>query len=198
MWKFHLDRQFILFVFILFICCSCENTLFDDPLDSHNTLNVPINLKLDSLTETSAKLSWIDPNYNPDYPDAQPDIEIEESSDGVNFKLVKVASGNSATIIDTFFIKKIYLFRLRAKTGSKTSDYSNRVNGTLSFPPPTHIIVSSFFNDSMTITWQNNCTFETGFEVYMGVDSSNLSLVKTEPANSVTSTISGSFSSRIA
>jgi len=187
--------KLLLMVLVMFLFCSCDNPVFENPMDSNTALQAPVKLTLESLTETSAWLQWKDPNINSNYPQAQPDYDVEVSSDGVNYKISKTVKTMPTEINDIFLVGKIYSFRVNAKNSSHASAYSNVISAPLVFPAPSNVQVTSFTDTSATISWQNNCTFASAIEIYLGTDSTNIVLVKTESAATTVSTITQVFDS---
>jgi formylglycine-generating enzyme required for sulfatase activity len=187
--------KLLLIVLMIVMVCSCDNPVFENPMDSHTALQTPLNLTLDGLTETSAWLHWKDLNFNSNYPHAQPDYDIEVSSDGVNYRVSKTVKDTYTEINEIFLRGKSYSFRVKAKNSSRASAYSNLVIASLAFPAPSNVQVTSLTDTSAIISWQNNCTMTTAFEIYLGTDSTNIVLVKTESAATTVSTITRAFDS---
>jgi uncharacterized protein (TIGR02145 family) len=142
-------------------------------------LNAPTNLQITFPSDTKARLTWID---NTTY---ETGFEIEMSSDRTNFTLVKIVNANTtSTEIDAIFLTSItYSFRVRVKTTNNYSGYSNIVEGKPVLNAPSNLIVTFPGDTRARLTWTDNSTYETGFEIERSANASNFTIVKTVDAN---------------
>jgi hypothetical protein len=79
------------------------------------TVDIPLGLTLTALSQTSIKIDWICPE----------DVEIYASTDGTNFSLVDTVLKEVETYTHTpLTIGAIYYYKIRAKVGTRFSDYT--------------------------------------------------------------------------
>ena len=149
----------------------------------------PFNLSVTSISETEMRLQWQDNNA------LETGFEIEKSVDGVNFTLIDSARSNitTKTIIDTFFTTTTYFFRVRAKSVINKSSYSNIASKTLIFKVPSGLIATSISETKMKLQWQDNSTFESGFDIEMSTNGVNFSLVDSSGSNITTAFVTSNY-----
>ncbi|MBM4165487.1 MAG: fibronectin type III domain-containing protein, partial [Ignavibacteria bacterium] len=130
------------------------------------TFNPPTNLTISDFTETQVTLQWQDNST------IETGFLIEQGTDGTNYTLVDSVNANitSKTLSGVFLISQTYYFRVRAKSQYNFSSYITK-NVTLTFPAPTNLTITDFTETQVTLQWQDNSTFETGFEIYKSTDS---------------------------
>ena len=151
----------------------------------------PSNLTAAFLTDTSVQLQWRDSS------NFETGFLIEQKDDNNAFQTVDSTNANTITKIvsGVFLTSHIYTFRVRAKSKNNLSGYSTEIAKPFIFPPPYYL--SAYFNstfDTIKLSWQDTCSFETGFEIEESInDSNNFSLIDTVSANVITATISGTF-----
>ncbi len=148
----------------------------------------PSNLQVTTATDTSVTLQWSDNSR------VETGYEIEQSENNGPYTRVKQVPPNTATttIADTFYVGTTYRFRARAVQDSTVSGYSNEALVTLQLAPT--ILSATFMADTaVTLTWQDNSTFETGFEIELGIGGTNFRLVTTLGANTTTATVVDTF-----
>ncbi|MFH0734198.1 MAG: FISUMP domain-containing protein [bacterium] len=185
-------RKKILFLisFIsVFVLSTCKDYDFQNPIDPDAEFIAPSNLNITEFTETSAKLEWMDNST------FELGFEIEKSEDGTTYVTVNTVDANikTAVIDGTYLTTKQYYFRVRAKSNYYYSKYSNIVSQSLQFNAPANLLVTSFTKTMVILTWTDNSTFETGFEIEKSEDGSTYTIVKTVGANIKTATIEGSY-----
>jgi formylglycine-generating enzyme required for sulfatase activity len=163
---------------------------YSDVANGSVAFAAPFNLRAGSITEMSATFSWLLNN-----PSAR--IIVIERSTNAETGFVPVDSvtptNTFKAVAGPYSSDSTYYFRLQAKSGTNRSPYSEVLWQKLLFPAPSNVQVTAFSASSVTIQWQDNSSFETGFEIYAGLDSTNLALVKTEAANETSSTINSTF-----
>ncbi len=180
---------FLITLISILIFSSCKDYDFQNPIDSDTEFIAPGDLKLTEFTETSAKLEWTDNSA------FEIGFEIEKSEDGTTYVIVKTVDANikTATIDGAYLTTKQYFFRVRAKSNYYYSKYSNIVSQSLQFNAPTNLQVTSFIETQVILTWTDNCTFETSFEIEKSENGSTYAIIKTVNANMTTATIEGSY-----
>ena len=153
---------------------------FSNTVNSLIQFNAPTNLQITSYGETAVSLSWQDnSSYETGY-------DIERSENGSTYTTVKTvgANINTATIEGTYISTNQYFFRVRAKTNINYSAYSNVVSASnLPFIPPSSLVLTNFTETNVGLSWVDNSTFETGFEIEKSENDGVYSLIKTVGAN---------------
>jgi formylglycine-generating enzyme required for sulfatase activity len=98
-----------------------NNSAYTSPLSKKFLFPAPSNLQIISMTNTQVDFSWTD---NSSF---ETSFEVEQSSNGTTFAVVKTVESNitSTSITGTFDITTIYYFRVQAKTTINKSGYSN-------------------------------------------------------------------------
>jgi hypothetical protein len=121
---------------------------------------------------TRVQLSWRDNASN------ETGFVIERSVNGGTFTQVGTRGPRFGTGTATFTTNNLsygntYTYRVKAMLGSASSAYSNEASVTLVGPPaaPTNLagaavrITGNTFQDRVTLTWRDNATNETGFQI---------------------------------
>lgn len=152
-------------------------------------LNAPTNLQAAFPTDTKARLTWVD---NTAY---ETGFEIEMSSDRTNYSVVKTVNSNTTTTeIDAIYFTNVtYSFRVRAKTVNNYSNYSNVAENKPILNTPANLVVTFISDTKARLTWTDNTTFETGFEIERDANSANFIIVKTVDANVTTADIDDNY-----
>jgi fibronectin type 3 domain-containing protein/poly(3-hydroxybutyrate) depolymerase len=125
----------------------------------------------------------------------------DESSNETGFEVVRSASsagtyvpigtapGNSTSYTDSgLTASKAYFYKVRAVTASSESVFTNFVTATTPAAPatpvaPTQLSAIGGANNSITLTWQDNSTNESGYRVYRSTDGITYGLLGTVGAN---------------
>ncbi|MFH0989562.1 MAG: SUMF1/EgtB/PvdO family nonheme iron enzyme [bacterium] len=150
----------------------------------------PSNLQVIMIAETQATLNWTLNN-----PLATMAIIERSTSASSGYIVVDSVLANvlRKEVNGIYHADTTYYFRVKATSSINQSAYTQPVSQKLLFPAPTDIQVAALSATTVSLRWTDNNSFETGFEIYSGTDSTNLSLSKTEPANAISSTLIGSF-----
>ncbi|MFH1196965.1 MAG: Ig-like domain-containing protein [bacterium] len=122
----------------------------DENISSSTVLNFhldrlrPDNFSAEFINDTTAQFEWSDVSHLED------GFEIEQSTDGQTFELIKTVSANVETVeIEGNFLEAVdYYFRIRAIKGTQKSIYSNVVGTSLTSIPPVFTI-STISTDPM-------------------------------------------------
>jgi RHS repeat-associated protein len=97
-----------------------------------------------------------------------------------------VSITNTYATVSGLTANTVYYYRVRAVSTAGTTTNSNVVpvlTGTL--PPPTGVTTSIAVNNSIKVTWVDNSTSETGFEIERSIDSYVYSKIATINTNTV-------------
>jgi hypothetical protein len=146
-------------------------------------LNAPSNLQATAISSTRIDLSWTDNSSN------ETGFEIHRaSSSGGSFSLIHTTTANVTTYSNTgLTASTAYYYKVRAVNGSGNTSFTLEATATTSAGTvpiaPTNLATSTVTNSSILITWTDNSSDETGFEVERSVDNnSSFVLVNTTAA----------------
>ncbi len=148
----------------------------------------PSNLLAFILNDTTAVLTWSDnSSFETGY-------EIEESINNSEFKLIKTDLANTTTdtLLSKFLYNYTYHFRVRAKTATNYSRYSNIALAQIYLTPPSDLKLYFESDTIAVLTWKDNSYFEDGFYVYNPY-SQSYTPIATVDKNVTTARISGQF-----
>ncbi len=182
---FHSDTTY---TFRISVSYSDNQTSFDNLLKSKLILR-PSNLTTELTCDSLITLTWQDNSNFENY------FEIEKVDNSGNFELVKTVDANttSTEIEDVFYTGNNYIYRVRAVARINYSSYSTSAAKQLVFPSPTLLTVGFFIESEVNLTWQDNSTFEKGFEIERSTDNVNFYSVAVTPANATSTKITGSY-----
>jgi hypothetical protein len=63
-----------------------------------------------------------------------------------------------------------YQYRIRAFTHKNLSHYSNQIEATMEIPIPNNLSAQAIDDQSIRLTWTDNCDFETGYRIEVKTD----------------------------
>lgn len=148
------------------------------------------------LSATAAACNQINLSWT-DNADNESGFKIERSLNGSTFSQLATVGANVTAYSDTTVAESTtYWYRVRATNSAGDSAYSNTASAsTPTCPPappaaPTNLTATGIKSGAV-LNWTDNSSNETGFRIYRGTTSSNLSLVATVGANVTTYTNSG-------
>ncbi|MBC8400329.1 MAG: PD40 domain-containing protein, partial [Candidatus Marinimicrobia bacterium] len=160
-----LHLRMLIISFLIFFALSCEDMLWDNPNDANTTLKpskwAPNNLALHALTDAKVKLTW------------QHDRKlikgfiVERKTGNDSFQEIVIVAKDSLTSTDDGRRTGVkYTYRVRAYTDKNNSDYSNDTSIITEFAAPSNIQFQFINDSSIKINWQDNSTYETGFNIH--------------------------------
>ncbi len=158
-------------------------SLPNPPLAPSDLLAIP-------ATQTSVQLNWKDNSAN------ETGFEVERSSDSLNFTAVAtVPAGSIQAQVTGLTANTRYYFRVRAVNEGGNSAYTATV-GTTTLPivpnGPANLVASDTTQSTVKLTWKDNATDETGYEILQAEGlSATLVRVSLLPANTTTTVLSG-------
>ncbi len=149
---------------------------------------IPRDLSALLISDTTIQLNWID-NCN-----FETGFEIEEAVGDSSFiNVAHVDSNVTGYIIKGKFDDTTkYLFRVRAKSGTLLSGYSNIASTEIAMNPPSNIRIIFTSDTTAIIHWIDNNNFEDGYSVF-GEGGNHTSLLAKVPPNSTSANIKGLF-----
>lgn len=182
-----------LIIFTLALCTLSCNKEFElnNPLDPDAEIDKPTDVQVLALDEISAILSW---KFSTKYPHLFKQY-IQVSADGLNFTTKDSVDANttSINIFGPYFVEQKYFFRIIVQSQSGKFSYSTSDAKSIFFPPPTNLQITSMSTTQVNLSWSDNSTFETGFEIQQSSNNITYSEVKTVGANITSTTVAGSF-----
>ncbi|MFH0734200.1 MAG: FISUMP domain-containing protein [bacterium] len=147
----------------------------------------PTDLNVVFNSDTTASLTWKDNStFEKEY-----EIEVLQNQNSVLITTVP-ANSTTAVIKWNYLIGKTYTFKLKGKSELNNSSYST-FNSSFALNAPTNLQITSFTETHVVLTWVDNSTFETTFEIEKSEDGATYSTVKSVGANMTTATIDGSY-----
>lgn len=167
---------------------------YGNEVNSTTNLNppaAPSNLSVQSFTSSQVVLKWADNSDN------ETKFEIYRSTPTNSmYSLLQTASANTTTFTDTgLSSSKTYFYKIKAINAGGSSSYSAEISQTtLPDPPapPSNLLAKWDSNSQLTLSWKDNSTSETGFEIYRSVgDNINYVLVQTTSVNTTNYTDQG-------
>jgi len=150
----------------------------------------PANLIAQSFTASQIVVAWTDNSIN------EVGFEIYRSTnDNTGYALLQTTAANVSTFSDNGLTASTrYFYKVRAVNTGGASSYSNEIN-LMTLPPPPNApsgLQAKWGTASpltLTLTWTDNSTTETSFEIYKSIGSNaNYSLVQTTSANTISYT----------
>ncbi len=136
---------------------------------------LPTNLLAKFESDTAAILTWKD---NCKF---ESGFEIEQSTDSVNYSLVKLEKSNSTQteVAGAYTKDQKYFFRIRAVTDTLKSGYSDVVFSKFSVNTPTDVKIENTDNPTVVkLSWRSANSFKTQFEIEQKVDNSDFQSIK--------------------
>lgn len=134
--------------------------------DEKNKLNKPANLTADVVAEDQVNLIWEDQSRN------EAGFEIHRALKGEGFRILTRTNADTTIISDkTVALGAVYRYRVRAVSGKERSYYSNTAEVEVvvdrdSAPmPPMSLQATDVTDSTLTLTWIDTSTNETGFEI---------------------------------
>jgi fibronectin type 3 domain-containing protein len=134
--------------------------------DNQETLKAPANLAVDTITEERVELSWEDRSGN------ETGFEVQRALAGETFRVLATTDADTTSVSDaTVALGAVYKYRVRAVGDKKRSAYSNEVEAEVIFDretaptAPQYLEASEVTPTSLSLTWVDTSTNETGFEI---------------------------------
>jgi len=137
----------------------------------------PNNLYAENVDDQSLKLFWED---NSSF---ETGFILERKENGEEFKEIATVESNRTFYIDEgLAFGSVYNYRIIAYSSTSESAYSNILSAKTIFPEPTYLSVLVLDDQSVKLSWQNNCSFNTGFKIERKMGTEEFIVVKELPA----------------
>ena len=151
---------------------------FSDVVSQEMIISVPTGLSAEVISVSEIQLYWTDNcNFENGY--------LVEKNEGSGFIQIAHLPANSTNFTDHNALwDSEQRYRVRAYTTANQSNYSNDVAlNPAEATAPTNLQVTGEV-DQINLTWQDNCTFETGFLIELSAEGGAWEQVADLPANS--------------
>lgn len=130
----------------------------------------PTNVTATAVGESTINLFWMNHGLIGPSSSAYDDsVSIERKVYGGSYTVLSTLSGTDESYSDTTCLTgTVYLYKIRGSNDpGGWSSYSTEVSATTVLPAPTKLVGVADSETQITLTWEDNSTSETGFEVYM-------------------------------
>jgi hypothetical protein len=149
----------------------------------------PTDLKAEAITGLRIRLTWDDRGED------EEEFRIERSTDGASFSEISAVGANSVTFSDEGLEPTTrYVYRIRAWNPSGFSAYAKPAEATsLVAPPaaPTGLRLTSVAAGSITLSWRDESSNETGFRIERSKANAGFIEVRMAAANAESATDDG-------
>lgn len=138
----------------------------------------PIDFLATTVSYSQIDLSWIDDSYN------ETGFEIHHSttSPTTGFSLLYTTTADEVTYSHTGLTEgTTHYYKLRAVNGNGESDYVES-SGTTLVPAPSNLDATTVSSSQINLTWDDNSSTETAFEIFRSTDGATFSLIHTTAA----------------
>ena len=148
----------------------------------------PSNLRATAQTGSGILVEWNDNSTN------ESSFLLERRTTG-SFQEIRDASAGTTSYLDTSASSGItYTYRVRAVNGTGSSEYSNEASALLAGEKaPTNLVANSTGATTVALTWTDNATSETGFDIEAKLAGAAYEVVATTAANTQALTVTGLF-----
>lgn len=147
---------------------------------------MPSELKAEITSDTTVRLDWKD---NCKF---ETGFEIESAVNDSNFTKITEVDSNVviAFIKGNFNLTDKFYFRVRAKSKSGYSGYSNIGVASSPLKPPSDFNITLKPDTAVIVSWTDNSIVEDGFRIQMSMNPNiGFSTIKTVPTNTTSTTI---------
>jgi len=143
-------------------------------------ITAPSNLDVTALDDQSVYLTWTD---NCTF-ESGSRIERKEASG--SYKQIAEVSVNVINYNDVgLTYGSNYYYRVRAYTSLNNSAYSNEKSSTTTFPAPSNLHASAIDDQTIRLTWTDNCQFEMGYRIERKTGEGSFIQIAEVSANSI-------------
>lgn len=154
-----------------------------DELEAGEELGAPSSLVATATSDDTIHLEWVDNST------VEIGFEVERSLDGATGWIqVLTPSQNATSGNNTGLDEGVeYFYRIRAVTGSETSDWSNIASDTTPPTAPSNLVATANGETQIDLVWVDNSAVETSFEVQRSLNGvSGWTQISTPVANATT------------
>ena len=141
-----------------------------------------------AMSHTEIKLKWKDVASN------ETGFEIERSTDGSSFTLIHTSGAGETEYTDSGLTPlKKYYYRVRVVGPTSKSSYTRIASVTTNQDPaaplpPSTFVSAALSNTEIGLSWKDNSSNETGFQIERSLDGITFTLLTTAPPNTTSHT----------
>ncbi|MBU0712688.1 fibronectin type III domain-containing protein [bacterium] len=155
-----MNYKILLIALIISGYFACEDLERKNPVDPNFVLETPSNLTLILIDDQSVCLNW-DDNCK-----QEEGFVVECKIEGSAFAEIADLNANTETYTDTdLTYGKNYAYRVKAFADRNESNYSNELQATVKIPTPTNLTATAIDDQSLRLTWTDNCAYESGYRI---------------------------------
>ena len=137
-----------------------NNSDYSNEKSIQTTFPYPTNLIATPISDSQVKLEWQD---NCTF---ETGFRIERKADAGTFQQIAEVNANITSFTDNnLTYGETYIYRVRAYTQLNNSNYSNETNIQMVIPPPSNLNATPVTDSQIKLEWQDNSSFETGFQI---------------------------------
>jgi LmbE family N-acetylglucosaminyl deacetylase len=146
----------------------------------------PTGLTATAVSSSQINLTWVDNATN------ETSYRVERSPDGVSFSSVAALGANVTSFSNTgLTASTTYYYRVLASNGVGNSGYSNIASATTPAAPtspaaPTGLTATAVSSSQISLTWVDNATNETNYQVERSTDGTTFTTLVTLGVNVTT------------
>lgn len=161
------------------------NSAFRDNLSLGSAPSAPNNLSVTVISHTKLRVNWNDNVSN------ETGFEVyRSSSSNGTYTIVGRTAANTNNFTDTALTPNTtYFYRLKSINNNGSSAFTSTTSGRTAVLPaipsaPTNLVGTAVSGNRINLTWNDNSSTETGFEVYRSAnDANNFVLIGTTSPN---------------
>ena len=156
-------------IIVLFLLTTCEKRERANPLDPETELDpsewAPSNLQVQVIDDSQLKLIWTQED------DRISGFRISRKAGSGSFAQIAQVGKDVIQYTDTGLnFGTSYTYRVSAYTDNNESEYATSSTTNTSFPTPTNLIATAIDDQSIQLTWSDNCVFEDGYRLERSED----------------------------
>ncbi len=166
------------------IAAGIPSSGYSNEANSTTLLNPPSSFTATAGSTTVINLVWIDNSAS------ETGYQVESSiTSGSGFSVITTTAANASSYAVTGLTAgTTYYFRIKAVNSTLSSNYSAEANATTLVPlaVPTSVVATAVSTTGINLTWNDNTSDETGFQIEQSLTSgSGFSIINTTAANSI-------------
>ena len=159
---------------------------FSNELTAQTIFPAPTNLVVTAINDQSIRIDWVDNCV------FELGFRVEHKVGNGSFTQVSEVAANVTLYEEnSLTYGETYTYRVRAYTSLNQSDYSNESLAKMVIPAPTDLNAVAIDDQTIKLTWTDNCLFESGFKIERKAGSSDFVQVAEVTANTTTYEESG-------
>ncbi|MFA4907489.1 MAG: FISUMP domain-containing protein, partial [archaeon] len=139
---------------------SQNNSIYSNEKSITIVIPAPSDLDATALDDQSVHLTWTDNSA------FETGFRIERKEEGGNYSQITEIGANVTSFNDSgLTYGRDYYYQVRAYTSLNNSAYSNEKSVTTIFPAPSNLNATAIDDQSLRLTWTDNCSFEAGYRI---------------------------------